>query len=40
LAEPLVSLKDTSTLMDRLHQKDALDKFMQKGFFNEADGTL
>jgi len=33
-AEPVVSLKDTKILLERVAQKEALDAFIQKWFFN------
>jgi tetratricopeptide (TPR) repeat protein len=38
-ATPLVDISDENKLMRRLEQKKALDKFMEKWFFNE-DATL
>ncbi len=38
-ADPVVSLKDEASLIDRLNQRKALDAFVNKWFFGE-DGTL
>jgi WD40 repeat protein len=39
-ADPVVSLKDTKALLDRVAQKEALDRFIAKWFIDEKDGTL
>jgi hypothetical protein len=39
-ADALVSLKDISTLMERVSQKESLDAFVKRWFFDAADGTL
>jgi len=39
-ADPVVSLKDKKTLLDKLSQKEALDAFFSKWFHDEAEGTL
>jgi WD40 repeat protein len=39
-ADAVVSLKDTKALFDRVAQKEALDSFIEKWFFNMEDGTL
>jgi tetratricopeptide (TPR) repeat protein len=38
--ELLVNLKDTAEVLERIHQKEALDQFVNKWFLNEADGTI
>ena len=38
-AEPLVSLKDTKAVLERVRQKESLDAFIQKWFVSETDGT-
>ncbi len=38
--EPVVSLKDRSVLLERLEQQDALNRFMDKWFKDERDGSL
>jgi hypothetical protein len=39
-ADPVVSLKDKKTLLEKLSQKEALDAFFGKWFQDEAEGTL
>jgi tetratricopeptide (TPR) repeat protein len=40
MADPVVSLKDTKALLEKLRQKEALDAFFSKWFQDEAEGTL
>lgn len=39
-ADPVVSLRDTTALMERVRQKESLDAFVKKWFFDAADGTI
>ena len=39
-AEPLVSLTNKQAVMESLAQRDALDEFVKKWFFDEDDGSL
>ena len=39
-ADPVVSLKDTKVLLERVAQKEALDRFIAKWFIDATDGTL
>lgn len=38
--DPVVSLKDRHALLERLHDKEALDGFFDKWFYDRADSTL
>lgn len=39
-AEPLVSLRDSNALLEKLKQREALDAFIERWFHDEEDGTL
>lgn len=39
-AEPLVSLRDSDALLEKLKQREALDAFIDRWFHDEEDGTL
>ncbi|MGD9347561.1 MAG: hypothetical protein PVH84_16970, partial [Candidatus Aminicenantes bacterium] len=39
-ADPVVSLKDKNTLLEKLNQKEALDAFFDKWFHDRSEGTL